>query len=107
MNGKNEENAVLSECLVCGQKISSSAEVCPHCGQKTSVGNKKEEEKNKVIISIVTMVLTVVAAILVMTSMPISRSTEGTFILGIMLFAVSIGIDIGMYIRSKKGERKI
>lgn len=102
MNNTNDSQSILSECLVCGQKISSTAEICPHCGQKTSAGNKKEEEKNKVIISIITAVLSVVAAILVVTSMPINRSTEGTFFFGIMLFAVAIGIDIGMFIRKKK-----
>ena len=102
MSDLNENKSILSECIVCGQKISSSAEVCPHCGQQTSVGNKKEEEKNKTIISIMTAVLYVIAGILVVTSMPINRSTEGTFFFGIILFACGIGIDVGMFIKKKK-----
>jgi len=104
MNNGNENQAIISECPVCGKEISSTAEMCPHCGQKTIAGNKKEEEKNKIIISMITMILTVVAAILVVSSMPIRSSTEGTFFLGIMMFAVSIGIDVGMFIRNKKNR---
>ena len=92
----------LSKCSICGKELSSTAEVCPNCGQKTENGIKKDKEKEKTMISIITAVLTVVAAILVVSSMPITRNSEGTFFMGIILFATSIGIDIGMFIRNKK-----
>ena len=98
----NNDASYLSTCSVCGKELSSTAEICPHCGQKTSGGIKKEKEKEKIIISIITTVLSLVGAILVVSSMPLTRSTEGTFFMGIIVFGTSIGIDIGLFIRNKK-----
>ncbi len=35
----------LITCSECGKQISSSATVCPNCGCKTDLGEKKEAEK--------------------------------------------------------------
>lgn len=41
-----KEKSILINCKTCNKKISSNAEVCPHCGEKL---NFTEEEKQQAI----------------------------------------------------------
>ena len=75
-----ETKSYLSECSVCGKQISSMAEVCPNCGQKTYVGGKREEEKVKFLATLIATVCTLIGAFLLFTSMPVTSSTKGKFV---------------------------
>lgn len=98
----NEEQAYLSQCPVCGQKISNTAEICPHCGQKTLTGNKKEEEKVYLILSVISTIFAIIGGIMVVSSMPVTRNTEGTFLFGVIMLCACIGVDIGIFIKKQR-----
>lgn len=58
-----KEKSILINCKTCNKKVSSNAEICPHCGEKLNFTDEeiqnaeKVNKKNKLIISIAVAII--------------------------------------------------
>lgn len=106
----------LVKCSECGKEISNNAEVCPNCGCPTALGRENErrkkkdgEEKQRQITTSIIMVLSIILWCMSLYNLT-QLSKWDIYVLQeygrisddmwkvILLFAISIGLDVGSII---------
>lgn len=136
INNELRENSAsrlyLISCPSCGQAISHQAELCPHCGYKTTVGLEKEKKQQGLkwegqarVFLIISIIIWGIGMILLCDSLPMimSEISRGrytyappftshemdnltTLFASILMFSIGFGLDIGVVIRSRKNQDK-
>lgn len=114
----------LIKCRECGSEISSRAESCPHCGAKTRFGLNESSKKEKSVVTVILILVSVVGSILffsgLMTMMsdisayndpwrsgynyksPLTDHEMGVVMKMIFGLAIDIGCSVGALTLNKK-----